>query len=119
MAGHLLQEGVPWLARPAQLYDLAVDPGEEQDLFERRPELAAALSAELETLTGRATPSKAVTGMLAGVRPRTGASALPATHSQRPRAVRREFVVQALTSTELFPPARRASGWVSDQLDDR
>lgn len=37
---------------PGQLYDLSVDPAEEQDLFERRPELVTALIAELETLTG-------------------------------------------------------------------
>jgi len=49
--------GGPVAGAPGQLYDLAADPGEEQDLFERRPDLATALSAELETLTGGACAS--------------------------------------------------------------
>jgi hypothetical protein len=55
----LRTKGIQWLASsygrvavpgsPGPLYDLTADSGEEQELFERRPEIVAAPSAELES----------------------------------------------------------------------
>jgi arylsulfatase A-like enzyme len=46
-----------WYARyPAELYDLAADPGESRDLAAERPAVVAALAAELERLVGGVQP---------------------------------------------------------------
>ena len=58
LAGFAIDDGAP--GAPAQLYDLANDPGETKNLYFDEPETVAALKAQLDSLVaaGRSAPRR-------------------------------------------------------------